>query len=669
MSAAATRDFPSRTNELWASNFAEALIADERVKLTPEAIDHLKWLIPDPKRYVNRTKAGYRLKDSAIHQRKLRGGNCIYLLRAKVFGCVVAESPHNDRLVGVWPSPFQDVDGNRPHLPARAQNGSEAELIVRVKDVDELRRSLRHTSKELEREEDRRAYSLAESLANEGQRESGTSVFTRYVTEDGRTFAVLSAVAGNNRAHHRNAHHNLTVEDVVLGVPTAKLGIGGEPGKVVIGAPKWIKPHLDQMERRLHGDSELEREQAERAFKVAEVEEDIVVGADPADELIALLQTDNVAEHIQSVLAYDDLPRYEALGHQLLRRHHAEGLIIDAELGVLAGDQLPNPSESPATYGLGGPWDGTAERMEELRDWRNRRLIELVFPTSRQAARTVRDVLAEPAPSSLSAAQIKHRSRLLAVMQMKAYERGWNPRAGEIYLKAHGMKGVTVTDRPLSELLAEAKPGQLSDELKLRIHPFLCAGQLVVPDRGSLDRVIVDDQGSEEPNQRRQPGNVLTALATSTRGLPFVREVLEADRENRKPRPVDVDGVPLEGKSADRTWFNSTEGFPKIEGRTRREPEPEPEPEPEQLDDVAAFTVGQDTLLTGLQDLIEQAAAVKDAVFALGEIADRDSTLRLDGDLFKTIVGETLPGLDDRIQAARAELSRIRAGAPTLVAP
>src|SRR4051794_24171605 len=207
-----TRDFPERTNAKWAGGLAAALRAEPHVTLTDEAIEHLSWLVDEPKQYLERRQGVYRLRRSVLQDKRPADGKHLWVLKVRIFGCVTAISPHNDRLVGVWPSPFQPSDATHPYLPRRQQVAGEdgtpvAELNVPVSDVGELRRILRHTATALDREEGKRPYSLTESLANEGQRQAGMSVFTRYATQDGRSFLTLTAVAGNNRAHHRLGHH------------------------------------------------------------------------------------------------------------------------------------------------------------------------------------------------------------------------------------------------------------------------------------------------------------------------------------------------------------------------------------------------------------------------------------------------------------------------------
>jgi hypothetical protein len=373
-------------------------------------------------------------------------------------------------------------------------------------------------------------------------------------------------VAGNNRAHHRLGHHGLNIEELVLGVPIDKLGISGDHGQVIVGAHNWIKPHLDTCERRLHGTQIDAASQALKAYMVAVVEEEIVVGADPVDELAALLHTDNVAEHIQSVLAYDDVPRFDALGRQLLASYRTEGRVTDAQLSVLNGDALPAVDEDPAYYGLTGPWDGTLARLTELRDWRNRTLISLLFPTATADRKLVRKVLIEPAPTGLKIPEINHRSRLLAVMQMKGHGKRWNPRAGQIFQIRDGKNGITVSDTPLAELLKDAQAGALTHELKMRAHPFLCARDLIVPDRGSLDTIQKDDKGREEPSERRLPLNAIQAVAASARGLLFLREVIAADQTGRPVHQVDRDGEVIDERTADRTspspWTTSPPSTP-----------------------------------------------------------------------------------------------------------
>ena len=56
-------------------------------------------------------------------------------------------------------------------------------------------------------------------------------------------------------------------------------------------------------------------------------------------------------------------------------------------------------------------------------------------------------------------------------------------------------------------------------------------------------------------------------MVGSSRGRVLLREVLDADREDRNAvRQVDADGKLIEGRTADRTWVNSADGFPKMCG-------------------------------------------------------------------------------------------------------
>ena len=210
-----------------------------------------------------------------------------------------------------------------------------------------------------------------------------------------------------------------------------------------------------------------------------------------------------------------------------------------------------------------------------------------------------------------------------------------------------------MSDTPLAELLDQAKQGPASQELKLRIHPFLCARELIVPDRGSLDTISKDERGREEPSERRQPANALNAIASSSRGVVLLQEVLDSDLEGRADvRQVDPEGELIDERTADRTWINSADGFPKIARRAPNEPEPEPGP----LDDVAAFNAGKSRLLAEIQALHDQGEAVKDAAFALADIAKRDFTLRLDEATYRDISDDLGLRLDRLTRDAVREL-------------
>lgn len=634
------RSFPKLTESTWADHFAQALRDDPRVALTEESIELLKWLVPRPKDLLRSTKVEgvfrYRLKDEVIRTKRVRDGANLVLLRTEIFGAAISISAHNDRLAGKWGSPFIENAGKgAPILPARVQVALDgdrpaAEFVIGVTDETEARKLISHAATLLDEEERRRTYSLKESLAAEGQRDPGMSVFCRYVTADGRTFQTLSAVAGNNRALRRAELHRLQPEEVALGVPETKLGLGNDSVKVVRSPAAWLAPLFDQLEAKIDGASDDTFAELTAACGVSVVEEEIVVGVSPSSALSSVLHRDNADEHIHAVLDYGDSAKFDALGRQLLERYVSEGAISELQRAVLTGDAAPAADSDPALFGLAGPYDPAdpASRFA-LRDWRDRTLIALVYPTDKDRQKLVRKVLAEPAPSQLTEQFAKIRSRLLAVLQGRGHARPWNTRASDVYTRKQARYGIPVSDTPLGELIEAATPGQPSEELLARVTPLLAAHQLVVADRGSLD-----DGEEGVPSGRRQPRNALTTIAGSgQRGLTFLAELANADKEGRAARRVEDDGQ-LSEDDADRDWLNSTQGFP----RTAQAPKiPAPEPEEAELDAAGEFEIKTVALIAHSERLHELLDSFADICSEMADLAAAEPGLALNVDTYNTL--------------------------------
>jgi hypothetical protein len=580
----------------------------------------------------------YRIKDEVLRTKRVREGANLVLLRAEVFGAAISISAHNDRLAGKWGSPFAEsgADG-APVLPPRAQVGKgagelAAEFVVRVDDETHVRKLVSHAAHQLDEEERRRTYSLKESLAAEGQRDPGMSVFCRYVTNDGRSFPTLTAVAGNNRALRRAELHKLRPEEIVLGVPETKLGLGTDSVRVVRNPAAWLAPLYDQLETKLDDQSGNEDLFADMvaACGVSVVEEEIVVGVAPASALTAVLHRDNADEHIHAVLDYGDGAKFDALGRQLLERYAGEGVISELQSAVLVGDAAPGADDDPASFGLECPFDPSDKSSRfALRDWRDRTLIALVYPTDKARQKLVRKVLAEPAPSQLTDQFANIRSRLLAVLQARGHARPWNTRASDVYTRKHARFGVAMSDTPLPVLIAAASPGQLSDELKARVAPLLCSHQLIVADRGSLD-----DGDDGAPSARRQPRNALNTIANADqRGLTFLAEVVEADKEGREARRV-ADGGELLTQLADREWVNSTDGFPK---RAAAPKLPDPVPEEAELDAAGRFEIKTVVLIEHAERLHELLDSFAEITIEMADLAVAEAGIALDVDTYNAL--------------------------------
>ncbi|MFE9005137.1 hypothetical protein ACFYOY_23890 [Streptomyces sp. NPDC007875] len=478
--------------------------------------------------------------------------------------------PHNERLTGVWPSAADPA-----HAPDRtsvlpsirpwtqqAEAGGEAEacaLSSTLRNTGELVELLRRTDAAVADQDTARLRSLIEDMAASGQTEPCLYVPHAVEVEDavdgadrgpGPYWAWMAA-DGNSRTRCRQELLGVTSEEVLTGVPFAKLrrpgtGLATNPGFWLTSLSSSLNAEYADAVQAKDADSP-----AFRAHKVAVVEAHLVIGTPTPRRLLSIVRDHIRREHLFQPLPHKAADLSLTLGRSVLDAYVAQGLLDEVTASVLAGlrpaRDLPEAPHGASTAAL--------------RDLRSMRLLTELFPTDPDRRALLRRALDEPPPSRLSVRDVRHRTRLWSALSAQSYPRAWNPRVAEVLPASSGRTGITLSGRPLDELLAAADTDMSAlEELLLFRAPHWLAFFGIV------------NLGPGSPLRRTMPARIAALRANPVMAAGLLRELAAAmNGGDRTPSRVDEEGeATREGASA--AWFDRA--FPP--NSARHEPAPEP---------------------------------------------------------------------------------------------
>ncbi|MFJ4823668.1 hypothetical protein ACIP5L_10315 [Streptomyces bacillaris] len=499
---------------------------------------------------------------------------------------------YNERISSEWHSvanpaalkgESQALSRVRPLVRVTAEGRDEVFAAVETEVIsrESLVMNLKKAAAALEKKDGHRTYSLLEDLVLNGQQEPGLYIAQRIRIQepaltdgDGNPLHPQAhwqwmAVRGNNRTKQRHEIFGVESADVVTGMPVKK--IGGEGEKVIFDPNQWL-PQFSRLlneEYMKSGDEALESHEAprgRRAAQVAVVEGHLVIGCPTPSRLYRIAQMSNRRDHVHPPLGFTPNDRSRALGRSVLGVYAAEGVLDEKTAEVLSG-------AASITELAGVPADAT---VSELRDIRSMRILAEFFPADRRKQLLIRRALSESPPSQLSAPEVNRRARAWSALTSESYPEPWNPRIGEVFQLGEVRGGITLSGRPLRELLdvAAVDSEALRELIFYRAAHWLASADIIDADRGSLNgQKTDDDDGVKADRVRRTVRNNLNAMYNRPEmAVGVLRELaLAMDEGDRKPRKVGASGEPLI-EPMNRAWFNRE--FPKESGSRSNVPAP-----------------------------------------------------------------------------------------------
>lgn len=520
-----------------------------------------------------------RLKGDRMGSVKTDAGE-VRLLKARVNGLFGVVWEHNERTSSEWHSAanpagvFEDKRKLPPVCPwtGVGEDGRErtfAALESKVPNRETLIGNLMHAVEVLESRVGFRTYDLLEDLVLNGQMEPGMYVPQETVLEeepdvgdDGsprypKSYWQCMAVRGNNRTKCRQEIFGISSWEVMTGVPLSKLGQEGDGFSYDPAHWLGLLSKIFNSEYAVARQNNDPDARSVRAKAVAVVEAHLVVGSPTPNRLFRIVQGSNRRDHVHPPLGFGANDRARALGRGVIGKYAAAGVLDEVTAAVLSG-------AAQITDLDGVPSDAT---VSVQRDIRSMRLLQELFPTDGRKQALIRRALSEPAPSKLQSAELNQRVRAWSALTSESYEKPWNPRVAEVLQAKAAREGITVSGRPLPELLqaAESDDNALDELLNYRAPHWLAAYDLIDADRGSLQGQHIDDEGKQAQQVRRSVKNALNAMRNKREmAVGLLREIAAAmDDEDRRPCRVDPYGNPTEGE-ATRAWFNRA--FPKETG-------------------------------------------------------------------------------------------------------
>ncbi|WP_406350886.1 hypothetical protein OHB56_40890 [Streptomyces sp. NBC_01635] len=504
----------------------------------------------------------------------------------------------------------QALGGRRPLPVVRAvtEDGvALAALTAEKARTDVAAEVQRYAVDKLRQRARQRPYDLAESLVQEGQRDSTVVVLQRtpVVDRDGSRRDIWRGqqATGANRADARLAVFGLSAQQLLTGVPQSLLRLPGEEenrrlvvrglGEILRRISILLNTECAAPERDLEG-------RAERARRIAQVPARVVVGARRPERLEESLRQLNVHEHLRGQLDYDDMDRALGLWSTLVKAYQAKGLLgellaQEVAQGRVAAGKLDEDAIADALVGaraldelkvLLPPGDQVSPLT--LRDVAIRCATVMVFPPvpprpQELAPRApmptgrywpvVRTVLQEAAWAQRNAAKAERRSEMwAAVVAQHFVHRGPLAAAEGLFGKLDVQFGVRPDARSLASLLTACRQGDATAwETLVRRHlvpgMISAAKPFITPNQGSL-------KGEDRKGVRRAPSNAVQALVNAYTDPPegVTRELLVAFAEAVLHAPEsptagdlpagafwapDAHGKPREGVLADKQWFDT----------------------------------------------------------------------------------------------------------------
>ncbi|WP_030658572.1 MULTISPECIES: hypothetical protein [Streptomyces] len=500
-------------------------------------------------------------------------------------------------------------------VPLAALSAEEvpAEVAVEVQ---------RYAVEMLQRRARLRSYDLAESLVQEGQRESTVVVLQRTPVVDPngtrRDIWRGSQVTGANRADARLNVFGLSAQQLLTGVPQYLLRLPGEEEnrRLVVQGLGEVLRRISATLNAAYGEPGRDAEERPmRAARIAQVSARVVVGARKPERLEESLRQLNVHEHLRGQLEYDDMDRALGLWSTLVKAYQAKGLLgellaKEVAQGRIAAGALDEDAIADALVGaraldelkvLLSPGDEVSALT--LRDVAIRCATVMVFPpvpprpqdlAPRAAMPTgrywpvVRTALQEAPWSQSNAARADRRAEMwAAVVAQHFVHRGPLLAARGLFGARDVQYGVRPDARSLASMLTACRQGDAKAwEILVRRH--LVPGLI-----NAAEPFVTAGQGSEKSEDRkgvrRTPSNAVQALLDAYTRPPegVTRELLVAFAEAALRAPdtpagdglvpgtfwaPDAHGHPREGVLADKQWFDTM--FPKTSFRRVKRDQP-----------------------------------------------------------------------------------------------
>lgn len=477
--------------------------------------------------------------------------------------------------------------------------------------VDVLRRRARQ-----------RSYDLAESLVQEGQRESTVVVLQRtpVVDKDGDVRYVWRGqhATGANRSDARLEIFGLSAQQSLTGVPQSVLRLPGEEENrrlVVRGLGEILRRISALLNAEYAAPDRDEDGRAQRAVRIAQVSSRVVIGAKRPERLEESLRQLNVNEHLRGQLDYEDMDRSLGLWSTLVKAYQAAGLLGDllareVAQGRMPAGELDEDAVADALVGaraldelavLLTPGDEVSAMT--LRDVAVRCATVMLFPPvpprpENLAPRApmptgrywpvVRAALQEASWGQVNGSTAKRRTEIWAAVTAQHFLRPGPLAAAErLFGKPEVQFGVRPDARSLVSLLTACRQGDdAAWEILVRRHllPGLISGAepFVAPNEGSF-------QSADRKGERRAPANSVQALVNAWTNPPenvtrdlliaFAVAVLRAPDspagDGLAPGTFwapDAHGDPREGVLADKEWFDTL--FPQTSVRRTRRSQP-----------------------------------------------------------------------------------------------
>lgn len=598
--------YPGADTREWTDRFSAALALDSG--LPREITDGIASYVVRPKRYLMLGRKG----TPDILRRSALSTNATgqKILTVEVHGFAWNAREYNERIRREYESPFKP--GGKPDrvlpplITGQASGGRLAPYITTAEAVphDRLNSLLGTMSQALDEADGSRGYRLDEDIEIYGQQETTLHVaLLRQISEpDGegghrvRQVVDLTAVKGANRTRARLKLFGLTPENIVFGVrPRVLMGVASKEA-VSADSRVWV-PVLANLLRSAYDDpAHPGHVITRRALQVAVVPLQMIIGSEDLRDFHNTVYDPNRVDHRRPPLGYSTAEKAASDLRAVLRDFKAHGHLSEAERAWLAGEG-PDPTPVPE------------ESVVDARDRRDRALLDVVFPPSSSGSTSLwkrtRTVLGEPARSQTGRRHVDHRARMFSAVASDGYQARWNPRVLD------GLYGTTTIKNQhtycnsgsWSELLGAAGKGDLGSLetfIITRGMHWLAERDLVEADRGSAGAQAAgpaesdDDDDERGKRIRRTMANVRGCLLHDpVRAIGLFRELAHAINTDAPPRTVDANGVPVDGTTATRDWFDAM--FPKHNGNHRRMPPPGPPP-------VAPACSPQQVLLRARED-------------------------------------------------------------------
>ncbi|MEU5633571.1 hypothetical protein ACH47C_31640 [Streptomyces rishiriensis] len=452
-----------------------------------------------------------------------------------------------------------------------------------------------------------RPYDLAESLVQEGQRDSTVVVLQRtpVIDQDGSRRHIWRGqqATGANRTDARLETFGVTPQHLLTGVPQSLLRLPEEEDnrRMVVRGLGEILRRISFLLNAEYADPDQDLEgRAQRAARIAQVPARIVVGAKKPERLEESLRQLNVHEHLRGQLDYEDMDRSLGLWSTLVKAYRAKGLLgellaQEVAHGRIAAGELDEEAIADALVG--------ARALDEL--------AVLLSPGDEVSPMTLRDVAIRcatvlvfppvpPRPEGLSARAHMPTGRYWPVVRATLQEASWAQRTGDkakrrteiwaavvaqhflrpgplaaaegLFGKPEVQFGVRTDARSLASLLTACRQGDPAAwEALVRRHlvPGMISGAepFITPNQGSL-------ASSARKGVRRAPSNAVQSLVEAytrppegvTRALllAFAESVLRAPDSSAGDGLAagtfwapDAHGDPCEGLLADKEWFDA----------------------------------------------------------------------------------------------------------------